>query len=348
VVKSQSKELKELDQSVWGTDSAPYAPSARGGNSNLPTGAQQRNRADTEDNSAARLSGAVFGSSRGGWLADPSRSTLRVFFSSTFTDTRLERDLFLVFYVPQLRDVCAAHKLELLVCDLRWGIGDHQNDVASICESEIRRCFQLSAGVAFVALLGDKYGYCPLPIKLPLEEFARIRARAEDDDDHAGAQGLFDRWYQVDANLVPPQRVLVPIATHLPGILRRGRTKERARTAWWSSNYEPMQRAMRGAVAELAANKALAPERCQTLLESVTESEMRLGLLELGKGRPETVLLVDRSFGSSLAGEAVSTPAGKLYTDSSDEFARAGLLRLRKLLAEQVPETSVIARQSLR
>ena len=52
---------------------------------------------------------------------------------------------------------------------MRWGVRDentldHQTWVA--CKRELQRCYKESAGLFFLSLQGDKYGYRPLPCSL--------------------------------------------------------------------------------------------------------------------------------------------------------------------------------------
>lgn len=57
-------------------------------------------------------------------------------------------------------------------------------------------------------LLGQKYGYRPIPASIDLEEFEIIRKHLDDEEFDLS---LLDVWYVRDDNSVPPQYVLQPI-----------------------------------------------------------------------------------------------------------------------------------------
>lgn len=66
-----------------------------------------------------------------------------VFVSSTFTDTRLERDLLMEDVYPYIRDYCREIGLTFNVVDFRWGIRNtacNQHLSAEICLKEVQRC----------------------------------------------------------------------------------------------------------------------------------------------------------------------------------------------------------------
>jgi hypothetical protein len=56
-------------------------------------------------------------------------------------------------------------------------------------------------------LIGQKYGYRPIPASVDADEFEIIRRHLEDEDDLS----LLDVWYIRDENTVPSQYVLQPI-----------------------------------------------------------------------------------------------------------------------------------------
>ena len=58
--------------------------------------------------------------------------------------------------------------------------------------------------------LNQKYGYRPLPPKIPATDFQALRAAVEDGEDAA----LVDKWFLRDDNAVPPEYVLQQISAH--------------------------------------------------------------------------------------------------------------------------------------
>ena len=79
-----------------------------------------------------------------GALDAPAESTsVYLFISSTFTDTRAERNAFLADVLPFLREVANAVGLSLAIVDMRWGIRDEatkDHKTSEICMQELRRC----------------------------------------------------------------------------------------------------------------------------------------------------------------------------------------------------------------
>ena len=89
------------------------------------------------------------------------KKVLRVFISSTFTDTQAERNYMMREIYPEIREFCQEHGIDFNVIDLRWGIRDQAtNDhmTTEICLSEIKKCFSDSINApCFVFLSFNRY-----------------------------------------------------------------------------------------------------------------------------------------------------------------------------------------------
>ena len=62
---------------------------------------------------------------------------------------------------------------------MRWGVREEavlQHQTAALCRDQILEAQAASRGVAFLALLGDRYGSCPLPVHIPLRLHQRLTA----------------------------------------------------------------------------------------------------------------------------------------------------------------------------
>lgn len=132
----------------------------------------------------------------------------RVFVSSTFRDLAAERDALQERVFPQLRAHCAAHGYAFQAVDLRWGIRDEASAgqrTMRICLSEVARCQEVSPRPNFVVLLGDRYGWRPLPEVIDAAEFESLATLLEPQ--HVAAAHVA---YYRDDNAVPPQYVLAP------------------------------------------------------------------------------------------------------------------------------------------
>ena len=67
--------------------------------------------------------------------------------------------------------------IELQVVDMRWGGRDESTDdhmTTTICLEELDHCKKVSVGPVFFFLMGQKYGYRPLPNTLDCEQFEHM------------------------------------------------------------------------------------------------------------------------------------------------------------------------------
>ena len=138
----------------------------------------------------------------------PSK-TFRIFVSSTFSDLKAERDALQRYVFPRLRELCAKSGARFQAIDLRWGVSEEaglDQRTMPICLGEIERCQKVTPRPNFVVLLGDRYGWRPLPPEIPATEFAAIEAKVTAADDKA----LLKTWYRLDENTAPPVWCLQP------------------------------------------------------------------------------------------------------------------------------------------
>lgn len=125
--------------------------------------------------------------------------TFRIFVSSTFEDLKEERNALQREVWPKLRALCEQHGARFQAIDLRWGIRDEaalDQKTMDICLREIKRCQATQIKPNFIVLLGDRYGWLPLPTRIPATEL--------DPRPVAGD------WYKLDENAVPAEYVLQP------------------------------------------------------------------------------------------------------------------------------------------
>ena len=82
-----------------------------------------------------------------------ARKLVRIFTSSTFTDTLVERNMLMEEIYPKLKEFCRGYMLEFQVVDMRWGVRDEATDehkTADLCMSELSACQKLYLGPNFV------------------------------------------------------------------------------------------------------------------------------------------------------------------------------------------------------
>ncbi len=139
-------------------------------------------------------------------LHEMNRKSVVLFLSSTFTDTTVERNYLMEKCFPRLRRKLQSRGIELQVVDMRWGIREehaNRNLTSALCMAEIERAKAESQGVFFVSLIGDKYGYRPLP---------RILDKRSYEIAHDALLPLtrkcMEALYELDQNAVPPCYVI--------------------------------------------------------------------------------------------------------------------------------------------
>ena len=138
-------------------------------------------------------------------VVDSPRRAIRVFISSTFTDTAGERNLLLHDVFPYLDEYARKHGYLFQGSEMRWGIREYaakENMTSDMCLQEIRAC-QDSVGVNFVLLSTQKYGYQPLPRRIDMTIFDRVLEFADTNEKLA-----LSRHYCLDVNSLEPEYVL--------------------------------------------------------------------------------------------------------------------------------------------
>jgi hypothetical protein len=187
--------------------------------------------------------------------------TFRVFVSSTFSDMKAERNALARWVFPRLRALCEERGHKFQPVDLRWGVrqeaGLDQRTV-QICLEEISRCQRLSPRPNFIALLGDRYGWCPPPSVVPADEMDRLHAHLTPEQ-----LELVTLCYRRDGNAVPAEYVLQP---------RRG--DYAVQTTW-----EPLERELRSALATAAEHAGFDAVTIQKYRASATEQEILKGAM---------------------------------------------------------------------
>jgi len=137
------------------------------------------------------------------------RTIIRVFVSSTFGDLQKERNLLQADVFPALERYCAEREFQFQAIDLRWGVPgeaalDHRT--MRICFDELRRSQQISPKPNFLVLLGDRYGWQPLPEEISEKEHAELEANSPKVV--SNAREVLAQWYRRDENAVPPVYLL--------------------------------------------------------------------------------------------------------------------------------------------
>ncbi len=195
----------------------------------------------------------------------------RVFVSSTFTDMKEERRILQKKTFPKLEKFCEENGARFQAVDLRWGVNEESQlnqKTLEICLNEIARCQRISPKPNFLILLGDKYGWQPIPSRIPDAEMSEILKILPPEK-----KELIGIWYSPDTNAIPPEYVLHP----------RGKEWEEYRA--WQKLEDDLRQTFREAVAKLPFSR----EQLIKYFASATHQEIMAGALnpKEGKERPE-------------------------------------------------------------
>ncbi|XP_030584090.1 NACHT domain- and WD repeat-containing protein 1 [Archocentrus centrarchus] len=219
---------------------------------------------------------------------------VRVFISSTFTDMSSERKALLEKAYPEVLSFCRGLGLMFEVVDLRWGIRDVPSGDHEACEiflQEIERCERISAGPAFIALLGNRYGHRALPRLIPEKLFDVLLSKLSKNPE--GTKQL-NQWFKKDNNAVPPSYVLQPITAHFPHYsdLRPESGKQRDKDVLsWRIAETQLLRLLRSAATDAEDTGDITAEEKQHFYTSVTEREFEHGLWK-NTSEPSALLFV--------------------------------------------------------
>ena len=202
----------------------------------------------------------------------PIRSTaIRLFVSSTFSDFGLERQILDAKIFPELQRYCFDRGFEFQPVDLRWGISD---DIATsqrtlrVCLNEVNECVKTTLRPYFLILVGDRYGWRPLPEFIAQDEFEELTQWMVSDRNGSASlratEKLLRHWYRLDLNHVPPRFVLQP---------RSSKTKK-ARADW-----KQLEQRLRVALEATALECGLTNEAMDKYRLSATAQEIHRGVV---------------------------------------------------------------------
>ncbi|KAI6242069.1 NACHT domain-containing protein [Aphelenchoides fujianensis] len=229
-------------------------------------------------------------------IPPPLSKLVRVFTSSTFTDTQVERNALMEDVYPALKRYCRetygndfqAPFFPLVqsipffeVVDMRWGVRDEATDdhkTTDLCINEIHNCQRLSVGPNFVVFLGQKYGYRPIPSQILSTELELLKQVLKEQHDDTS---VLDLWYTEDSNAVPAQFILQPISSILVNFnnKRIPKLQEQDAKSWWEVEAK-MQNLLRKGAKICFDRQKFTQEQMHNYFMSVTEREVIHGILQ--------------------------------------------------------------------
>jgi len=165
--------------------------------------------------------------------------TFRLFISSTFSDFRRERQVLQEKVFPIIREYASSKGYVFQPIDLRWGVSNEaqlDQKTLEVCLEEVRNCKNYPHP-NFLLMLGDRYGWIPLPYAIEKDEFETIQKNIKDNeillsieynpykvydnlDDMTtfhyetkqtrsiSKQELLKQWYTLDENTIPSSYII--------------------------------------------------------------------------------------------------------------------------------------------
>ena len=122
---------------------------------------------------------------------------IRFFLSSTFADMELERNIINSLF-RRLNKEYSLQGWQVELIDLRWGITQEAtkaNLTMDICMHELKLCLQMSPRPNFLLLMGQRYGWIPVPSSLSQTEMNRLQDNSAKEE-----KDLLDYCYIQDTN----------------------------------------------------------------------------------------------------------------------------------------------------
>ncbi|KAJ3099697.1 hypothetical protein HDU97_002866 [Phlyctochytrium planicorne] len=272
-------------------------------------------------------------------LPDPTSTSVKVYLSSLPDDMKEEREKFMEYGIPQIRETCLALGVEFRAVDMRWGLEEMWVEPAMFAKVslwELERSTRESMSVSSVVFFGKSaYGNRTIPFEMDQEIFQRILKQARrleespffKSEDFSWAVGLLERCYQLDETFVPPKRIMRPLGDILPEF--NDPAKRHSAWKYWKEIYFPaLQRVLRSSVVYLGRKHIVEPSSVQKLVQSGFQEEVVRGVLkQTRRGSWERGVLVTNAMG---VGEGSSADE---LVDPFNEAQRMARSELR-LLAE--------------
>ena len=140
-----------------------------------------------------------------------------------------------------------------------------------------------SIGPYMVCIIGDKYGYRPIPNKIDKEVFQMLLSSVKSQPGSKSASELLEKWYKLDENSFPVAYILLPVSTYYPHAYKNSAgvdtmTKARQERNQWWQNLVTMREALKKAASQIDVT---AFPLCNMTEEdfkiSVTEEEIMTG-----------------------------------------------------------------------
>ncbi|HTV30604.1 MAG TPA: AAA family ATPase [Xanthobacteraceae bacterium] len=208
----------------------------------------------------------------------------RLFVSSTFTDFAAERDVLQRQVFPALDAYCTAKGYQFYPLDLRWGVNEEaqlDQRTAEICLNEVRAAKQDYPPPNFLILIGNRYGFVPLPYAIAQDEFDAMVAWLEGRN-RQDAIGALRSVYRQDSNhLMPPGLSEAGAGALSSAYTLRSRADELPElksASAWAEREAAVRAALQAAADGLLALGAIEAAAHEKYFLSLTDQEIIHGL----------------------------------------------------------------------
>ena len=134
-----------------------------------------------------------------------NQKTFRLFISSTFSDFQVEREILQTKVFPDIIEYCSSKGYTFQPIDLRWGVSNEaqlDQKALEMCVEEVKSCKKHDYP-NFLIMLGDRYGWVPLPNIIEKNEFELISKNITLEN-----KELLIDWYYEDKNQMPVSYIL--------------------------------------------------------------------------------------------------------------------------------------------
>ena len=138
-------------------------------------------------------------------------------------------------------------------------------------------------GPYMVCIIGDKYGYRPIPVKIDKEIFEMLLGSVKSHSGSKNASELLEKWYKLDENSVPAAYVLQPVSTFFPHAYKNAVHTDEAkarqeRQQWWQT-LATMREALKKAASQIDFTAFPVCDMTEEDFKiSVTEEEITTGI----------------------------------------------------------------------
>ena len=240
--------------------------------------------------------------------------TFRLFVSSTFADFIREREILNTVLAPQIAAHCQTRGYDFQLVDLRWGVNTESSlnqQTIPICLEEVNKCKTLSPKPNFLAMVGNRYGWTPLPYSVSSACFHAVWQDADD----AGRQ-LLEKWYIQDLNDCDKRFFL------------QSRTGAYTDDAVWQEE----ENSLRTVLMHYYRNHAEHAEELKFLTMSATEQEIVEGFLKDAQGSDNVIVMFRES------SEPALSEIAALKQRISDKLTQSGCAESLLTLTDEEQE----------